>query len=57
MKEDLKVTSIGTIGFMASISLADVALLLSMLVSVATVVYVVSKTILLWRNSKTNGKN
>jgi hypothetical protein len=53
MKNDLleasRVSVVGTIGFVASLSLSDVATLTSIAVGLATLVYVVTKTVFLIR--------
>lgn len=54
MKDDVaegaRVAVVGAVGFIASLSLTDVSVLVSIGVGVATLVYIVSKTIFLFRN-------
>ena len=48
----VKVSAIGFGGTLATITLADIATTVSILVGLATLIYVVLKTVILWKNRK-----
>ncbi len=47
-----KVSIVGVVGYFATVSLTDVATVVSIAVGIATLTYVILKTVLLWRNRK-----
>lgn len=49
--EGARVAAIGATGFIASLSLTDVSVIVSILVGLATLVYIVAKTYFLFRNN------